>query len=144
MPLIYNLWYTNSKLNTNKKHTKRELEKWEEFLLITLLDDSKKLEKIIKKEDIYMEYRKKAKEASDELDLDFSWASIEADEYQKYLELEDAEEKGIKRGKTLGLAEGVEKTKIDTAKKLYKSKVSMDIIKNVTGFSEQQIKNICL
>ncbi len=87
-----------------------------------------------------MAYRKKAKEASDELDLDFSWASIEADEEYRPMELAEARELGKAEGKNLG----IEQNKIDTAKKLYKSNVSMNIIKKVTGFSEAQIRNICL
>ncbi len=146
LPLIHDLWYTNNKLTEIDK--KRTLEKWEEFLLVTLEDDSEELQKIIKKEDIYMEYREKAKEASDELNLDFSWASIEADEEYKPLELAEARELGLSEGKSLGLAEGeergIEQTKKATAKELYKNHVSMNIIQKVTGFSEAQIRNICL
>ena len=103
-----------------------------------------------------MECRKKAKKASDELDLDFSWASIEADEEYRPLELAEARElgkaegkslglaEGEARGKSIGLAEGVEQTKKATAKELYKNNVSMNIIQKVTGFSEAQIRNICL
>ena len=51
---------------------------------------------------------------------------------------------GLAEGKSLGLAEGIEQTKKATAKELYKNNVSMNIIQKVTGFSEAQIRNICL
>ena len=53
-------------------------------------------------------------------------------------------EQGIEQGKSLGKSEGIEENKIETAKKLYESNVSMDIIKIATGFDEKQIRNICL
>ena len=43
-----------------------------------------------------------------------------------------------------GIDQGIKRDKIETAKKLYESNVSMDIIETATGFSEKQIRNICL
>ena len=50
----------------------------------------------------------------------------------------------MKEGNKQGIDKGIEQNKIETAKKLYESNVSMDIIKTTTGFNEKQIKNICL
>ena len=57
---------------------------------------------------------------------------------------EQAFDEGVERGKSLGLAEGEERNKKETAKELYKNNVSMNIIQKVTGFSESKIKSICL
>ncbi len=66
----------------------------------------------------------------------FRDASIEATENMYRQIAYDAEE----RGKT----EGKDKEKIATAKRLYNANTSMDVIKTATGFSEKQIKNICM
>ena len=42
------------------------------------------------------------------------------------------------------ISEGENRNKIETAKRLHDANASIDIIKTATGFSENQIKNICL
>ena len=124
---IKEMWYNREKLT-----------KWEQFLLVSLEDDSKELEKIIESEEIFMNYRKMAKRVCVADDLDFSQESIEADEYLMDLCKEEAEEKGEKRGVRIGKKE----EKRDIARNMLKNNFSINDIHIATGLSEKQIANI--
>ena len=49
---------------------------------------------------------------------------------------------GIKEGKIVGKEEGIRKSKYEIAKKLLKSGISIENIKNWTGLSEKEINSI--
>ncbi len=62
--------------------------------------------------------------------------------------IEEGYEKGImqgmEKGKIEGLEEGIERGKIETLKSMLSLGVATDIIKKVTGFTEQEIKKYSL
>ena len=70
----------------------------------------------------------------------FRDASIEATENMYRQMAYDVE----KRGKTEGEAIGIAKGKKEMAIKLYDAGIDVQIIKDTTGFTKQQIKSICL
>ena len=115
-------------------YNKEKLTKWKQFLLISLEEDSKEIEKIIEREEIFMNYRKMAKRVCVTDDLDFRQESLEADAYYLEMAKEEAEEKGERRGK--------KEEKKDIARNMLKNNFSINDIHIATGLSEKQISNI--
>ena len=125
----------------------------ERLLLVYMLYNIKDCKKIGKGDEFMEKFIKDAKKASKD---DYLLAAYDKEEETRDAIREQAIDEGksigLAEGKSLGKAEGIEQgikrgkseEKIATAKKLYESNVSMDIIKNVTGFSAKQIRNICL
>ena len=61
---------------------------------------------------------------------------------REYLIKEKSEARGIKKGKALGINEGINEGKIDVAKNLVKMNIGADIIKSATGLSRAEIEKL--
>ena len=127
---IYNIFLP---LIKRKFDHNNKLEKWEEFLLVTLLDDSDKLNKIIEKDDIYMSYRKSAYKISNLETFSFAWKENNYNNFdKKYLDdtFNDGIVKGIKMGKN------------EIVKNMYNAGISTSDIASISGYDEDYIESI--
>lgn len=84
----------------------------------------------------------KVKEINDE-DAIYNYMSIEEDDRKMLLtKLDNAMEKGIARGIDIGFESGKIETLNDTALSLLKNDIPINIIKDVTGYSEEYIQSL--
>jgi len=54
----------------------------------------------------------------------------------------ESEERGLERGMKKGMEKGIEKGKIETARNLKQLGVSIDVIVQATGLSEEEVQQL--
>lgn len=89
---------------------------------------------------------KKAKEQYDKITADKTLMSLiiaaEIDEMDERTRIANAEEKGLAKGMEKGMEKGRQETKYETAKKMLELGLDVEIIKQTTGLSEEEILKI--
>ena len=120
LPNLVNKWYTKDI---------KKLTYLERLLLVYTLYDIKKCREL---------------GGDDKFMNEFIDDAIEASNDNYMINSYNREAARIDHYKEIAFDKGVEQEKVEVAKKLYDSKVNIDTIKKVTGFSTKQIKNICM
>ncbi len=130
---IYHLFLPKLK---EKYYTKDKLTKLEEFLLVCLEDDSYRMEKIIKGDELFMNYREMAKKVCISDELDFRQESLEADAKLMRVKEYEAEQKGI--------SQGISQEKRNMVRNMKQNNEPMEKIMKYTGYTQNEINSINL
>lgn len=121
-----------------KLYNKEKLSKLEKLLLVANEKESEKIKEFCKGDKIMEEYRDDATDAS----IDYQVLGLfdrEKDlERVRMLELEDARKEGHEEG----LEEGIKEEKIETARRLLDKKIDIELIKEITDLSIDEIKSL--
>ena len=136
---IFNIYLP---LIRKKYYNGEELSDLEKLMLVFNEEDNEKLSKVYEGESIMEEYVKDAKRASMEDDVVGLYDKELHEEKLRITELEEAREKGIETGMAAGIAKGKKESILETAKKLLKEKVDIDIISKCTGLTQEEINNL--
>ena len=136
---IFNIYLP---LIRKKYYNGEELSDLEKLMLVFNEEDNEKLSKVYEGESIMEEYVKDAKRASMEDDVVGLYDKELHEEKLRITELEEAREKGIETGMAAGIAKGKKESILETAKKLLKEKVDIDIISKCTGLTKEEINNL--
>ena len=136
---IFNIYLP---LIRKKYYNGEELSYLEKLMLVFNEEDNEKLSKVYEGESIMEEYVKDAKRASMEDDVVGLYDKELHEEKLRITELEEAREKGIETGMAAGIAKGKKESILETAKKLLKEKVDIDIISKCTGLTQEEINNL--
>ena len=118
---IKDMYYNKDKLNT-----------FERELALMILDNKKELKKVSEGDDVMDKVNEKICKLSDDEILQGIYVKEEMDSWMKKLDLKYAKEEGIKDGK--------KEANMETARKLLKENVSIDVIIKTTGITEKQIE----
>jgi len=118
---IKDMYYNKDKLNT-----------FERELALMILDNKKELKKVSEGDDVMDKVNEKICKLSDDEILQGIYVKEEMDSWMKKLDLKYAKEEGIKEGK--------KEANMETARKLLKENVSIDVIIKTTGITEKQIE----
>ncbi len=118
---IKDMYYNKDKLNT-----------FEMELALMILDNKKELKKVSEGDDVMDKVNEKICKLSDDEILQGIYVKEEMDSWMKKLDLKYAKEEGIKEGK--------KEANMETARKLLKENVSIDVIIKTTGITEKQIE----
>ena len=118
---IKDMYYNKDKLNT-----------FEMELALMILDNKKELKKVSEGDDVMDKVNEKICKLSDDEILQGIYVKEEMDSWMKKLDLKYAKEEGIKEGK--------KEANMETARKLLKENVSIDVIIKTTGIAEKQIE----
>ena len=132
---IFNIYLP---LIRKKYYNGEELSDLEKLMLVFNEEDNEKLSKVYEGESIMEEYVKDAKRASMEDDVVGLYDKELHEEKLRITELEEAREKGI----AAGIAKGRKESILETANKLLKEKVDIDIISKCTGLTKEEINNL--
>lgn len=123
MDKIMEFWYTKNK---------KEIEKYKYLIMLDL--DKEGLEEITNGDEFMEEYKKKI------IDLN------EEETFRSWMTKEEDDKMILNTEKSLsfkeGIKEGTVQSKIEIAKNLLKQGVSINIIKNATKLSEEEIRNL--
>ncbi len=120
LPLIKDKWYTRSELN--------ELEK---LLLVFNEEDSEELEKIIGGNKIMEEYRRDAKEASEDTEIIGLYDKEKTREILQKMQIQNERKEGIK--------EGIEQEKISLIRNMLKDNLSDELICKYLDISKSEL-----
>ncbi len=115
------MYYNKDKLNT-----------FEMELALMILDNKKELKKVSEGDDVMDKVNEKICKLSDDEILQGIYVKEEMDSWMKKIDLKYAKEEGIKEGK--------KEANMETARKLLKENVSIDVIIKTTGITEKQIE----
>ena len=118
---IKDMYYNKDKLNT-----------FERELALMILDNKKELKEVSEGDDVMDKVNEKICKLSDDEILQGIYVKEEMDSWMKKLDLKYAKEEGIKEGKN--------EANMETARKLLKENVSIDVIIKTTGITEKQIE----
>lgn len=118
---IKDMYYNKDKLNT-----------FEMELALMILDNKKELKKVSEGDDVMDKVNEKICKLSDDEILQGIYVKEEMDSWMKKLDLKYAKEEGIKESK--------KEANMETARKLLKENVSIDVIIKTTGITEKQIE----
>ncbi len=118
---IKDMYYNKDKLNT-----------FEMELALMILDNKKELKKVSEGDDVMDKVNEKICKLSDDEILQGIYVKEEMDSWMKKIDLKYAKEEGIKEGK--------KEANMETARKLLKENVSIDVIIKTTGITEKQIE----
>lgn len=135
---VFNIAYYK-KILYNKSN-KKLINKYKHLIMFDCnLDELKNLSE----GDVIMEkIYNKVKEINDE-DAIYNYMSIEEDDEKMLLtKIDNAMEKGIARGIDIGFESGKMETLNDTALSLLKNDIPINIIMDVTGYSEEYIQSL--
>ena len=111
------MYYNKDKLNT-----------FEMELALMILDNKKELKKVSEGDDVMDKVNEKICKLSDDEILQGIYVKEEMDSWMKKLDLKYAKE------------DGKNETNMETARKLLKENVSIDVIIKTTGITEKQIE----
>lgn len=114
---IKDMYYNKDKLNT-----------FERELALMILDNKKELKKVSEGDDVMDKVNEKICKLSDDEILQGIYVKEEMDSWMKKLDLKYAKEEGKKEAN------------METARKLLKENVSIDVIIKTTGITEKQIE----
>ncbi len=118
---IKDMYYNKDKLNT-----------FEMELALMILDNKKELKKVSEGDDVMDKVNEKICKLSDDEILQGIYVKEEMDSWMKKIDLKYAKEEGVKEGK--------KEANMETARKLLKENVSIDVIIKTTGITEKQIE----
>ena len=118
---IKDMYYNKDKLNT-----------FERELALMILDNKKELKKVSEGDDVMDKVNEKICKLSDDEILQGIYVKEEMDSWMKKVDLKYAKEEGIKEGK--------KEANMETAGKLLKENVSIDVIIKTTGITKEQIE----
>ena len=79
---------------------------------------------------------------SEELDQYYYAMKVYRDNRNVYEYMMESEERGLERGMKKGMEKGIEKGKIETARNLKQLGVSIDVIVQATGLSEEEVQQL--
>ena len=127
LPLIRKKYYNKDVLNDIDK-----------LMLVFNEEDDEELSKVYKGVSIMEEYVKEAKRASTNEDIVGLYDKELHEEKLRITELEEARDEGEKSGIAIGEKKGI----IETAKKLLKEKVNINIISKCTGLKKEEIEKL--
>lgn len=134
--LKYLAYYRKMYYTFNVNLTKAEL-----WLVVILSKNFEELydllDKLLTKEKKEKFLRKVIEMSKDTFILS-EWEKEKMDELKELARLKDAEDKGIKQG----IEKGIEKNKLDIAKNMLESNMSIDMISKFTGLSTEEIENL--
>jgi len=139
---VFNIAYYK-KMLYNKDNNKL-IDKYKHLIMFDC--DLSELKMLSKGDYIMEKIYNKVKEINDE-DAIYNYMSIEEDDEKMFLSkvqmsYDDGMEKGIDMGFQNGVDVGKKETLNDTAISLLKNNVSINIIKDVTGYSEEYIYSL--
>lgn len=151
--------YHTKWLMTEQKYLKDHFEEMElHFVEIpkfldSEIDKTRKLDQWL----LFLDYSKKEvlreimKENEDVKEAEDTLEKMRKDEHMKYLawlrekqiwDMNSMKDEGEKKGILKGISQGISKEKVETAKRLLKNKVEMDIIKAATELTKEEIEKI--
>ena len=97
-----------------------------------ILDNKRELKEVSEGDDVMDKVNEKICKLSDDEILQGIYVKEEMDSWMKRVDLKYAKEEGIKEGKN--------KANMETARKLLKENVSIDVIIKTTGITKEQIE----
>ena len=128
-PIIYHVNLSKIK---DTYYNKDKLNTFERELALIILDNKRELKEVSEGDDVMDKVNEKICKLSDDEILQGIYVKEEMDSWMKKLDLKYAKEEGIKEGKN--------EANMETARKLLKENVSIDVIIKTTGITEKQIE----
>ena len=125
MDLLLNTWYYKDK---------KEAQKYSHFLMLGL--DKKDLSYLCEKEG--HEYMKKYMKNVEELNEDSEFVSIISPDKDNEMVINTLKNEAIKEGRL----EGKRENTLETAKKMLKKKLDINLIAECTGLTKEEIRNL--
>ena len=137
MDLLLNTWYYKDK---------KKAQKYSHFLMLGL--DKKDLNYLCEKEG--HEYMKKYMKNVEELNEDSEFVNVISPDKDNEMvintlkneAIKEGKLEGIKEGKLEGIKEGIEKNTLETAKKMLKKKLDINLISECTGLTKEEINSL--
>ena len=141
MDLLLNVWYYKDK---------KEAQKYSHFLMLGL--DKKDLSYLCEKEG--HEYMKKYMKNVEELNEDSEFVNVISPDKDNEMVINTLKNEAIKEGRLEGIKEGrlegikegikegIEKNTLETAKKMLKKKIDINLIAECTGLTKEEINSL--